>query len=628
LIVAIGNYDESTGWTSISSLNDVALIENSLRKQGFDNFSILRDSEATKVGIVSAFDEYINLAQKGDIYVIHFSSHGQQIMDNNGDELDGYDEAIVAYGAPAYYSDGYDGELHLRDEELGDKLDQLRTKVGKTGDILVIVDACHSGTATRGKAARGGKKALAPPGYSPAKRGNSKEIGVFEPQSNNSRGLDSEMAPMVIISAARADELNYEYNGYGSLSLAVARSLENLSPKNSYRTIFSKIAKEMSIIAPNQNPAIEGDIDRSLFAGESVAQEDYYTLSSINNDAAVIESGTLMGLNEASTISIYPSGTTTPEAGKQITSGTITFADAFSCNAILSSGLDGKVTDYWVFVENKSFGNVSIPINLNTINKSTLKKSLTEFTENFALASVDSENATFNVTSNKFDQLSLVFSQSGLLFKGKIPSTDGFKQLKKVLSSYAQGRFLKELEISNSDYNIEVSLIPVAVNNKEVTDTLDISTIMDEGGIPSFSTSTKALLQITNHSSFPVYFNIIDIQPDGVVNPIVPNPRRNENAKDYRISAGQTIILKNKIISFGPPYGTETFKIFASYEPLNFAPILVTRGESSARGNLSNNLEKLFLDSYTLSRGADIGALQSDMDACTFSYVFKITPIK
>lgn len=629
LIVAIGNYEEVTGWKKISSLNDVDLIADALTKQGFANtdIQVLRDSEADKNGIETALTNLRNKANPGDIVVIHFSSHGQQIMDDNHDEIDGYDEAIVAFGAPAVYDKGYSGENHLRDEELGEHLDDIRQKIGKEGDVLVLVDACHSGTATRGKEIpRGGVGAFAPADYKPLNK-DVTEVGLFEKNRATSRGSEN-LSPMVVISAARADELNYEYNGYGSLSVAFSRSFKSMNDKFSYRTLFSKIAKEMSIIAPKQNPAIEGDIDRLLFGGKVVAQESYYSVESIDGTDALIKGGAFTGLNEGTTIKIFASGTTTTKDKEPLSSGKITYADAFSCNALLDVPLDGKAEDYWVFTDQQTFGDVTIGISLNELKNGELKSNLEVFLSSFPLTNAVKSNEDF-IAKEVNGKLVLERSQDAAYFeyyqRGRMnsvfPVDDGFRTFKNVMSSYVQGKFLKELELTNPDYNVEMRLIPVKLGKGGQVDTLNITDKMDAGGMPQFSTKDTVLIELINNSPFPVYFNVIDIQPDGVVNPLIP--KRGQNAKDFRIGPGQRYIL-NKKIWFYPPYGTETFKVFASYQPIDFTPIFMTKGSSGTRGNLSNELEKLFADSYSMSRGADIGALSSSTDACTFSYIFKI----
>ncbi|MBK8090133.1 MAG: caspase family protein [Chitinophagaceae bacterium] len=113
-----------------------------------ENIRIVRDKEATKLGILNAIkQQLIDKAKPGDVCVFHFSGHGEQVFDDNGDEADGYDEALVTYDAPMEYQPGV--EKHLRDDEFGLKLEEIRTKLGADGNLLVIIDACHSGTSTR-----------------------------------------------------------------------------------------------------------------------------------------------------------------------------------------------------------------------------------------------------------------------------------------------------------------------------------------------------------------------------------------------------------------------------------------------------------------------------------------------
>ena len=67
----------------------------------------------------------------------------------DGDEQDSYDEAWIPYDALQEPTDTYHGERHITDDQLNAWLKQLRAKVGQTGTIVVVSDACHSGTATR-----------------------------------------------------------------------------------------------------------------------------------------------------------------------------------------------------------------------------------------------------------------------------------------------------------------------------------------------------------------------------------------------------------------------------------------------------------------------------------------------
>lgn len=74
-----------------------------------------------------------------DWIYIHYSGHGSQADDLNGDEEDKLDETLVLY-------DGRTGEVpDILDDELGEILGRFRSP-----NLVVVLDACHSGTGTRG----------------------------------------------------------------------------------------------------------------------------------------------------------------------------------------------------------------------------------------------------------------------------------------------------------------------------------------------------------------------------------------------------------------------------------------------------------------------------------------------
>jgi hypothetical protein len=166
LIVAVGEYAPSSGWEPISSENDVPLIRAALESHGFGSIATLTGPVATREGILEAARrELLEPAGPGDVVVFHYSGHGHQITDNDGDEIDGYDEVLVPYDAPAEPPSDYDGSRHVRDDDLGNLVQELRRRVGPSGNVIVVLDACHSGSATRGRArTRGPRPGVGPIG--------------------------------------------------------------------------------------------------------------------------------------------------------------------------------------------------------------------------------------------------------------------------------------------------------------------------------------------------------------------------------------------------------------------------------------------------------------------------------
>ena len=152
VVIGIGAYpDVDYGWHTIHGDNDVPLVIDMLLANGFQraNISTLTNQEASFSGIHQALQKLVRQAKNGDVVYIHFSGHGQLITDMDGDEPDGWDEAWIPYDALQEPTETYHGERHLLDDELNQYLLQLRAKVGENGKVIVVSDACHSGTSTR-----------------------------------------------------------------------------------------------------------------------------------------------------------------------------------------------------------------------------------------------------------------------------------------------------------------------------------------------------------------------------------------------------------------------------------------------------------------------------------------------
>lgn len=159
LTVFIGEYPEESGWNRTAADNDKAPVLKMLEDNGFLSSDIicLTDRDATFKGITAALEHLTADCKPGDQVYVHFSCHGQQITDLDGDEAltdpkDRYDEAIVPYDACiAYGWNGYRGENHLTDDVLNRHFNLICRKIGKKGCLLVVTDACHSGGIERGE---------------------------------------------------------------------------------------------------------------------------------------------------------------------------------------------------------------------------------------------------------------------------------------------------------------------------------------------------------------------------------------------------------------------------------------------------------------------------------------------
>jgi len=121
--------------------NDVETMRRYLEGQGYEenNMKILLDDgeheDPNKDNIIAAFQWLVDGAEAGDSLFFHYSGHGASVRDDEGDEADGKDEALVPVD---YNSAGL-----LRDDDV------FKYLVGplKAGvSLTCVLDCCHSGT--------------------------------------------------------------------------------------------------------------------------------------------------------------------------------------------------------------------------------------------------------------------------------------------------------------------------------------------------------------------------------------------------------------------------------------------------------------------------------------------------
>ncbi|MBK8492407.1 MAG: caspase family protein [Saprospirales bacterium] len=272
LIIAIGQYGPRTGWDDIHSENDLPLVREAARHLGIpdDHVQVLQDKAATFQQIVAALEALKAGAQPGDFIYFHFSGHGQQKQDTDGDEADGFDEALVPYDSPLHFSATYQGERLLTDDYLREWIQALRPVLGPEGGVFLTLDACHSGTATRGQGFhRGATIPMAAEGYWRYIRTETAPQ-IEQTWETTSEKLDT-WAPCIVFSASQGNQLNWEYTPPGSdqtcgpLSYALNQGLREAGTPRTFRALFEQIQQVMQAIAPYQQPAAEGDLDIPLF---------------------------------------------------------------------------------------------------------------------------------------------------------------------------------------------------------------------------------------------------------------------------------------------------------------------------------------------------------------------------
>lgn len=265
-LVGISEYNRTIeqspySWNNIHGANDVAILTPTLQKQGFKTTTIV-NQQATGQNIRKQLSIFSSSLKSGDIVYLHFSCHGQPVEDLDGDEADGWDEAIIPVDAQKIYSkDKYKGENHITDDELNRFFRTIRTKIGRKGYLTVVVDACHAGTSYRGEEnedsvfVRGTNSGFSERGL--------KFIPKIDKRGRINIEKSVNMSDICIIEACRSYQLNNEIKCdgkyYGSLSYYTNKVLQSNTTIDWrgrwYDDIIALMSKDARLI--RQNPVIE-----------------------------------------------------------------------------------------------------------------------------------------------------------------------------------------------------------------------------------------------------------------------------------------------------------------------------------------------------------------------------------
>lgn len=586
LIIGVGSYPASSGWNNLGSAKDFEILKSALTGHGFKEENIIGvlDEDATKAGIILAIDELSAKIEKGDIVLIHFSGHGQQMPDDNGDEIyDNLDEALIPFDAALKYDPSeYVGENHLRDDEFGQFIEKIRRKAGPTGDVIVTIDACHSGTATRSQGNfRGTDVIFAQPGYS-----------LSDPTGEDSgQGMvdvvnEIGMAPLVVISASGASEKNKEYNGNGSLSYVFCKVLESVNEETTYREIFTDIEKNMGLIVSRQNPQIEGDLDRFIFGGAKVEQHNYITVKQwINDTTLLINAGQLNTLTNKSVVSLYPIGTTIPNTANTITKGVVINSRYLTALVSLASPITQQhATNSWIFVEELHLFDHTISIKLDPGLPSNL---LSEFKKQFAVFGITKfvdENPEVEIILSKPGEkrIQIIAKDGQVFFDEKWLDGENIFFVNAAIESieqYLKAELLRGLESENPTIKLSLSFIPASCHR----DYIDTSNVQScKNGKAVFKVNDCFRYQITNEGTRDAYFALLLISADNSIEVLIPEEFQNYKRQpgECFIQKGETIILPYTM-RFMPPNGEEVFKLVSDIKAVSLKPAAQVRGSSN-----------------------------------------------
>jgi hypothetical protein len=329
LLVGINRYPRlSPDFQLGGCINDIEAMAATLTDRfGFPPEQIVRltDESATQQGIRRALAALVAAVEEGDVVVIHYSGHGSQMRDREGDSPTGMDETIV----PSDSGRDPDPNRDIHDREIHHWLLRLAQR---TPFVTLIFDCCHSGHISRrmedsfSAPARWLQPDLRPLDELPPLPPEL-ELSPLSAMRGRDLGASAWRLPLsdryVLIAGCRSDESSYEILAapeqgqprHGALTFHLCQELANVRPGATYRDVFEVVASRVTARYGRQHPQLEGVRNRQIFGLTDVTPLRYVQVVAVEEGRLALGAGAACDIRRGSTWSIYPAGTATLAGG-------------------------------------------------------------------------------------------------------------------------------------------------------------------------------------------------------------------------------------------------------------------------------------------------------------------------
>lgn len=614
LLIAVGQYPPESRIRPIAAVADLKFLKPILEANGFSPAAttMLINEKATKKAIVSSLKNLAAKTGKGDIVFISFGCHGQQIRDQRTveagkDEDDGYDEALVPYDAKSRYNPtGYKGENHLRDDELFPLLQQIRKKAGKEGSLLILLDACHSGTGTRADdfpGSRGEPEPFPDPEnpFDPASIPDA-DAKFFDQDTDS-------LSNMVVFSGSGPHQINKqvmaEQEELGSLSWAFYTAMKELPAGSDYGTLFRKIKALIQSRIPEQLPMVEGNTQQLVFSGRySNAADRNIVRVGLKGSQAATDS--FFTLNKGRLDQLQPGC-----KGRLFVSGTNTVV----CTAVLkntapftSIGVAGcllkKETAYEFRPDEEPVPSLSAGIRLDPVHPlpPVTEKILRHTLSALPYVQLGREQADYTIYPVRNDSLYrlVLADRSNRQLWTANPQADSISAAEKntlleAIRNHMRVQYLRTLEDGGE-------LLPgIDVRLQPATGEIPVTGLVLQPG-------DRYTLSIENKTDKRLFYTVLDIYPDNRME--VLYPYKGKEPADYSIApAGKA--ERKLAVSKGSPAGVEFLKVIVSEEPMDLRMVIEDPGRRPGLRSFELLVGQLF------HPGVNGNAVRADLSALT-----------
>ncbi len=296
LLVGINDYSPDVGRLT-GCLNDVDHFQDYLKSR-FDGSQLhivsLKDADATRSNIIDQFRSHLGRATGDDVAIFQYCGHGARWKSASEFEPffpDGKDEGLVCYDSRG--AGGFD----LADKELAVLLAELAKN---DPHIAVVLDCCHSGSATRGADDFTQLKARQTHEVLEERPLDSYLDGYYSELCKRGASLEIPASRHILLAACQRVQKAWEGKDHsGVFTSTLLEVLDRSSPEISYADLFVRCRAAVRKRADNQDPQFEtyrGFQAYGGFLGGPSAQNARRYSVSFEDSHWTVDCGALHGL--------------------------------------------------------------------------------------------------------------------------------------------------------------------------------------------------------------------------------------------------------------------------------------------------------------------------------------------
>jgi uncharacterized caspase-like protein len=653
LLVGINKYKSVPGLQG--SVNDIdTMREILISRWGFmaRNITVLTDETATHDKILSALTDLVQVSGPEDTMYFHYSGHGSQVQDLNGDEDDGLDETLVP-------QDGRSGGVR---DIVDDELDEIFSKL-RTTHVLVVLDSCHSGTATRSFDIR----ARSVPQDMRVDLYKTGVTGVVK------RGIAAVKTARFVSMGAAADNEEaldgpVEGNYHGFFTYALARALTTSSTDATPRQIFAAVSRELARIQTTfgrtsmPEPQLEGPaeaFDRPLFAGSAptvtaakrpsvaagsaaaqIARVGWLDTEPGDDNQVTLRNGSLLGATPGSIWAIYPPGEKSFAAGSALAVATVTQNIGKDAKAMLGADHSAIAPSSRAIALLPAPSSPRVAIRFLEVSgneRGRIQDMLKRYIKNVVWVGQD-QPARYLIDMQ--GQTVRLLTADGLAVAGSFAISDekAAADVARIASRSTKAVELLTLDNPSSQLAVTARLAgsqPVA--SRDIQLVAKIAPAQMHSRRQGEPRSAQNSLQLEIEVNTNCYLTIVDVDSEGNMNVLFPNDyQRDDFYANGAVRAGSPALIPDSLQTgnragfywdYSPPRGLDTVRVFASTDletartirqrikTLQSATPPKTRGIEDDFGPLRDDLGKLATRGIKVVADQPVGNSSSPMSS-------------